>query len=198
MWRLEEGFSVVFKNCFKLTTIIILVVSLVGCTCNNDGIYIQTKNDYKSLFENSPDSLAVNDEWTVFVLKEKTDIPVVIADENDEIFKCIPLLPVLRCVGVEITEKKGVYELKYNGEKLYIDFDKQVIHEKNSDFNVLNLATGGKIYYRFIGNDVIACSTAIASVFFLLELDLVCHIHSDSKTIEIKQVTKDNNQRSVR
>lgn len=167
----------------------ILVVSLVGCTCNNNEIYIQTEDDYKILFENSYDSLSVDDEWTVFVLNEKTDIPVILADVDNQIFECIPIMPVLKCVGVEITEKKDAYELKYNGKKLYVDFNEQLIYEKNSDYNVLHLATGGKTYYNFVGNDVIACNSVIAGVLSVLETDLVCHIHSDSKTIEIKQVS---------
>ncbi len=173
----------------KLITIVFLVISLVGCTNMNREIYIQTKNDYTTLLQNSNEDLVINNDWTLFILGEKTNIPVFIAEDYNNTFECAPILPVLNYLGIKIVDKNGVYELKGSREKLYINFDEQTIQAKNSDFNLLQLATGGKIYYEFVGADVITSTPVLSGILFSLDLDLVCHINKSDKKIEIKNIT---------
>ena len=159
-----------------------LIISLVSCTNTNDELYIQTKEDYKKILQHN---IVVSDDWTLFISGEKTDIPVIIAEESNETFVCVPVLPVLNYLGVKISDKTNVYELKYNGEILQIDFHKQIIHTKHSEFNLLKLPTGGKIYYKFFGNDVISCGPSLTGVLHYLDLDFVYHVYYDSKTIKM-------------
>ncbi len=174
------------NNSFKGIIAIILILSLCGCINNNEKVYIQTKNDYKELFQHSQD-LVVADDWTVYVLDEKTDIPVIIAtNEYDEVFECVPLLPVLNHFNVKIIDEIDIYKLKYKGKKLYVDFDREIVHQKGDEFNTLRLATGGRLYYKFIGNDVVCCGPSLTGVCFFMDLDLVYHVYKHSKRIEIK------------
>ena len=175
-----------FNDFSKVIISIMLVLSLCCCTNGDEKVYIQTKNDYKELFQNSQD-LVVADDWAVYVLGEKTNIPVIMATNgNDEVFECVPLLPVLKHFDVEIIDETDSYKLKYKGEKLYVDFDREIIHQKGSDFNVLRFATGGRLYSKFVGNDVICCGPSLAAVPFFLDIDIVCYVNKHSKTIEIK------------
>ena len=174
------------NNCFKAIIAVILILSLCACTNSNEKVYIQTKDDYKEFFNNSQD-LVVADDWTVYVLGEKTDIPVIIAtNEYDEVFECVPLLPVLKLFCVEIIDETDGYKLKYKGKKLYIDFDREIVHQKGDEFNTLRLATGGRLYHKFVGNDVICCAPSLTGVCFFLDIDIAYHVDSDSKTIKIR------------
>lgn len=188
MWPTEEVFYMFTNRYLKLFITVVLVVSLVACTNTNNDIYIQTKEDYELIFQDVSDRIVVNDDWILFVLGEKTDVPVVVVNEYSNTFVCVPILSVMNYLGAKIIDKENVYEIKFNGKKVKIDFDKKIVHTEDSELNLLGLPTGGKVFYKFIGNDVISCGPSLTCVLSFLNLDVGYHIYNDSKTIKIELI----------
>jgi len=177
-----------------------LIFSLTGCTFDFKEPLNNTITTQNSFSENLPQGFVIDDEWNLIVFSEKREIPIILSESNNITWKCVPVISLLQEIGVEVLYNKDNIKLMYNNKALYIDFYKEIIHTKDSEFNILNFPVGGEIYYKFTDYDIISCGPSFVAVCHFLGLDLSCVISDKNKTIEIdyiedNQVTDDRGKK---
>lgn len=168
---------------------ILLAIICVMCSCffKNKNII---KESYLTILKDS-DKYECLEDWSVYILSEIAHENVcAISVKNDTgNWIGLPLTVVLEQLGVKITWKsENVATLDYEGKKLFINEDKQIIHEKRSEFNELSAPTGGKVYYEFIGGEVIVCSSSLVAICFALGIQVNCVIMNEKQTIHIGKI----------
>ena len=190
----KKGLSVV-------AVIIVVVVSVVAiCSVNRynnlfDSGNVTELTDY-SILEEYDDKFEVDNEWQLYVLNETVtnDIPVILVTEDENVWKAVPLIAVLKELGVEVTWKDENTAILVNEDnKLYLDLNTKTIHYKNDDFNLLETPVGGKYYYEFVNNEVVVSGHCMNAICQFLGIHTCYDVKLEENIVEIK-LPQTNNQ----
>ena len=132
----------------------------------------------------------VDNEWQLYVLGENItkDIPVILVAGDETVWKAVPLIAVLKELGVEVSWEDENTAVLINGdEKLYLDLNAKTIHYNNDDFNLLKTPSGGKYYYEFVNNEVVVSGSCMNVICKFLGIHTCYDVKSDEKSVKITQ-----------
>ena len=187
--------------------IVLCIVFVVGITVTSFIVYSITngnniKNDSSNITEltdftiltDCDEKFQVDNEWQLYVLDENVteEIPVILVTENETVWKVVPLVAVLKELGVEVSWKNENTAILINKDnKLYLDLITQTIHYENEDFNLLKAPVGGKYYYEFVNKEVVVSSSCMGVIARFLGLHICCDVKSKENVVEISFVEED-------
>ncbi len=160
----------------------------MGCTFDYKEPLNNSATTQNSFYKNLPQGFAIDDEWSLIVFQKKREIPIILSESSNIVWKCVPIISLLDEIGVEVLYTEDNIELMYNNKTLYVDFYKEIIHTKDSEFNILDFPVGGEIYYKFTDYDIVSCGPSFVAVCHFLGLDLSYVISNENKTIEIDYI----------
>ena len=178
----------ILKKRFRIIISLLLAVSLGGCQLRvNKKIEINTIDSLSALNDES-NEFNIKNEWHLYIFGHDvtSEIPVILVTSDDDIWTCVPLVATIKELGIQVTwEDQNHAVLKYERNKLYLDAEKQIIHPGHYEGNELDTVTGGKYYYKFVGNEVLVCSSVFMSICFQLGMKVHCFVLDKSKTVDI-------------
>ena len=177
----------ILKKRFGIIISLLLAVSLGGCQLRvNQKIEVNTIDNLWALNDES-NEFSINNEWhlSIFDHDVTSEIPVILVT-SDDIWECVPLVATVKELGIQVTWKDQNHAvLKYEGNKLYLDAEKQIIHQGHYEGNELDTVAGGKYYYNFVGNEVLVCGSVFISICYELGMKVHYFVLDESKTVDI-------------
>lgn len=178
----------ILKKRFRIIISLLLAVSLGGCQLSvNKNIEINTIDSLSALNDET-NEFSIKNDWHLYIFGHDvtSEIPVISVESDDDIWTCVPLVATIKELGIQVTWKDQNHAvLKYEGNKLYLDAEKQIIHPGHYEVNELDTVGGGKYYYKFVGNEVLVCSSVFMGICFPLGMKVHCFVLDESKTVDI-------------